>query len=253
MNIILITADEITDGQVSLYDHRAVHIIKVLRTEPGERIRIGVIDGGRGLGVVTGIQKKRPCFVQLTVEVDDSIAMEPEMDLILAMPRPIMLQRILTQVAALGIGRIFLIHANRVEKSFWESGLLENHQYQAYFRQGLEQAIDTRMPHLEMHRRFKPFVEDFLPEITGGYQFHLLAHPYNQASLAEILTDGSGRILLAVGPEGGWVDFEVEMFRRQGFSCCSLGERILKVDTAVVALHSRVTAIREVLKSRTCS
>lgn len=250
MNIILVTAEEIVDRQVILDDHRAAHLVKVLQAGLGKRIRIGVIDGGQGSGEVLEVQSKRPYSVRLGLEIDDFSAVEPEMDLILALPRPIMLQRILTQVAALGIGRIFLIHANRVEKSFWESGLLAEGQYRVYLQQGLEQAIDTRMPRLEMHRRFKPFIEDVLPEIVGGYQLRLLAHPYDQASLAEIVTDGSGRVLLAVGPEGGWVDFEVEMFGRQGFSCCSLGERILKVDTAVVALHSRVTAIREILKGR---
>ncbi len=250
MNIILVTAEEIIDRQVVLDDHRAVHIIKVLQSEVGDRIRIGIVDGGRGTGMVTEIRTKRPTFVKLTVQISDYAAPLPEIDLILALPRPIMLKRILSQVATLGIGKLFLLHANRVEKSFWESGLLEDGQYREYLRQGLEQAIDTRMPQVEMYRRFKPFVEDILPEMSGRYQFRLLGHPYGKSTLAEALTGNPGRILLAVGAEGGWVDFEVEMFQRQGFSCCSLGERILKVDTAVVALHSRISAIREILVKR---
>jgi RsmE family RNA methyltransferase len=86
--------------------------------------------------------------------------------------------------------------------------------------------------------------------IGNDYGFRLLAHPYGESTLAEALSGEQGRILLAVGPEGGWVDFEVAMFMAQKFNPCSMGERILKVDTAVVALHARITAIREVLKLR---
>lgn len=248
MNIILVAAEEITNRQVTLEDHRAVHIIKVLQSEVGDRVRLGIIDGGRGIATVTEIRKKRPFSVVLTVQINDCATFEPEIDLILALPRPIMLKRILTQVAALGVGKLFLIHANRVEKSFWEASLLENGHYREHLRQGLEQAVDTRMPQVEMYRRFKPFMEDILREISGGYLARLMAHPYGQSSLTDALTGDPGRILLAVGPEGGWVDFEVEMFQRQGFSCCSMGERILKVDTAVIALHAKVSAIREVLQ-----
>ena len=87
-----------------------------------------------------------------------------------------------------------------------------------------------------------------MPEIGQDYLLRVVAHPDCESSLAEVCSGEPGRILLAVGPEGGWVDYEVEMFLKQGFSCCSIGERILKVDTAVIALHARISAIREVLQ-----
>jgi 16S rRNA (uracil1498-N3)-methyltransferase len=252
MNIILLTADEIRDGQVVLQDHRAAHIQKVLQAAVGDRVKVGILDGLKGSGVITAMEKKsRPPSVTLAVHCDEPVGLRPEIDLILALPRPIMLKRILSQVAALGIGCLYLIHANRVEKSFWEAGLLAEEQYRQHFRQGLEQAVDTRLPRLELHRKFKPFVEDVLPVIGNNYGIRLLAHPYGESTLAEALSGEQGRILLAVGPEGGWVDFEVAMFQRQGFSCCSIGERILKVDTAVIALHARVSAIREVMQRQT--
>jgi RsmE family RNA methyltransferase len=158
-----------------------------------------------------------------------------------------MLRRILGQVAALGIGTLFIIHANRVEKSFWDASLLEEHEYLEHLRHGLEQAVDTRLPQVRIFNKFKPFVEDFLPLVKDDYRFRILAHPYGASTLAGCLGPGKGRIVVAVGPEGGWVDFEVERCEAQGFRCCSLGERILKVDTAVVALHARISAIWELL------
>ncbi|MGW8158494.1 MAG: 16S rRNA (uracil(1498)-N(3))-methyltransferase [Desulfoprunum sp.] len=247
MNIILLEEREIHGGRVVLDDRRAVHIQKVLRATVGDRVRVGLVNGPMGSGVLTAVVKGRPTRVELVVELSEHPAHQPELDIILALPRPIMLRRILGQVAALGIGTLFIIQANRVEKSFWDSSLLEQHEYLEHLRHGLEQAVDTRLPQVQIFKRFKPFAEDFLPRIKDDYRFRILAHPYGTSTLAGYLGPGPGRILLAVGPEGGWVDFEVDRFEAQGFCCCSMGERILKVDTAVVALHARVSAIREML------
>jgi RsmE family RNA methyltransferase len=158
-----------------------------------------------------------------------------------------MLKRILSQVTALGVGTIHLVNANRVEKSFWEAGILQPEEYHSHLLQGLEQAVDTRVPDLQLHRQFKPFIEDFFPTVAGKYRHLLVADPAGARRLGEVIDSDShdGRIALAVGPEGGWVDYEVKKFQEQGFSCCTLGERILKVDTAVVALHARISALRE--------
>jgi RsmE family RNA methyltransferase len=252
MNIILLEADEVRDGVVLLTDHRAEHIQKVLRAAVGDRVRVGIINGMKGHGLITAMEgQRRSLCVSLAVELTMAAAPSPEIDLILALPRPIMLKRILSQIAALGVGSLYLIHANRVEKSFWESGLLEEEQYREHLLHGLEQAVDTRLPRIEIFRKFRPFVEDFLPVIGKDHRFKLLAHPYTESNLAQSLSGADGRILLAVGPEGGWVDFEVEKFVDQGFNPCSIGERILKVDTAVVALHAQITAIRELHKINT--
>jgi RsmE family RNA methyltransferase len=206
-----------------------------------------VINGLRGTGLVISIGKGASGEVRLQVNLDQEPAPPAEIDIILALPRPIMLRRILCQIAALGVGRLFVIHANRVEKSFWDSGLFAGEACAELLRQGLEQAVDTRMPAVQVFRRFKPFVEDVLPLIIDSYRFRLIAHPYGGKDLADCLSPEAGRVLLAVGPEGGWVDYELEKFRAMGFCTCSLGERILKVDTAVVALHSAISAVRAVL------
>jgi RsmE family RNA methyltransferase len=162
-----------------------------------------------------------------------------------------MLKRILSQVTALGVGTIHLVNANRVEKSFWEAGILQPEECRNHLLQGLEQAVDTRVPDLRLHRQFKPFIEDFFPTVAGTYRHLLVAHPTGARRLGEVIDSGSdnARIALAVGPEGGWVDYEVQKFQEQGFSCCTIGERILKVDTAVIALHARISALRELRES----
>ena len=155
MNIILAEAAEIVDGRLTLTDHRAEHIVRVLRAEIGDRLRIGVINGRRGTGTVAVLQTRPPFSVTLAARACRTVGEMPPIDLILALPRPIMLKRILSQVTALGVGTIHLINANRVEKSFWEAGLLQPEEYRVHLRHGLEQAVDTRMPEIRLHPKIQ--------------------------------------------------------------------------------------------------
>lgn len=245
MNIILADRGEVTEEFLTLTDDRAKHIIKVLRAEVGDTVRVGVIDGNKGYGTITGLNKKHPRMVKLQLRLKQEASTQPRIDLIVAMARPIMVRRILSQATTLGVGSFYMIHANRVEKSFWDASVVEEKKYTTHLLHGLEQAVDTRLPQVSFHNRFKPFIEDFLPTILHNYSHHLVAHPGGSITLSESLKGETGRILLAIGPEGGWVDYEIKQFTKAGFTCCNMGKRILKVDTAVVALHSRITQLLE--------
>jgi len=240
MNVILLENEEVEQEHVVLSDHRAKHIVKVLHSKQGDSVRVGVLDGDIGTGKIVTIQKKFPFIVQLEVQWAEKMASIPPIDLLLALPRPIMLKRILSQVTALGVGKIFIINANRVEKSFWEAGILQHDEYRPHLIQGLEQAVDTRLPEVTLYRHFRPFVEDELPSIIKSYSHQLLAHPEGKQTLSSCMRDKKGRILYAIGPEGGWVDFELEKFEEAGMTIFSIGARILKVDTATVAIHGRI-------------
>ncbi len=242
MNIILIENQELNGDEVVLEDHRASHIVKILRSEEGDVLKVGVVDGLRGEGRIISIRKKFPHRVILKLNIHDQPQPEPRIDLILALPRPIMLKRILSQVTSLGIGHLYLINANRVEKSFWESTLLMEEEYRKHLITGLEQCVDTRLPTISFHDRFKPFIEDFLPERLARYSHCLVADPSGEHVLARCIDSSAERLVLAVGPEGGWVDYELDKFRKCNFSICTIGERILKVDTAVIALHGYISA-----------
>ncbi len=247
MNIILAKQIEITNHTLVLTDRRAEHLVKVLRVQPGDSVRVGIINGPKGKGQVSAVKAKYPFSVSLVVEFKDEPVEPKSIDLILALPRPIMLKRILSQMSALGVGEIHLVNAKRVEKSFWNSNILKDKEYQDHLLQGLEQAVDTRVPEVCIHPKFKPFMEDYLPSQFENYPYKILAHPQAEHTLSSVIKTSKGKVIMAVGPEGGWIDYEVEKFRQQGFFCCSMGQRILKVDTATVALHSRISAVREMI------
>jgi RsmE family RNA methyltransferase len=246
MNLILLHPRELTGQHVTLTGRRAEHIRKILRATIGDNLRVGMLGGLLGTGC---IREMIGNTVVLQVHLTTEPPPFPPTGLILAVPRPIMLKRVLAQAVSMGVSRIFLINANRVEKSFFSSTLIQNNDFTEPLCLGLEQAMDTRLPEISVHPRFRPFVEDFLPELLRECPVRLLAHPEGNQTIAQA---GKGlwgqpgqRAILAIGPEGGWVDFEVQRFKEQGFMPFSLGARILRVDTAVPALLAQLNLLRQ--------
>ena len=175
---------------------------------------------------------------QATLEINLDTPPPPvtPLSLILALPRPKMLRRTLQSIAAMGIKEIYLVNSSRVEKSFWQSPFLQPQAIEEQLILGLEQARDTLMPNLHMRKRFKPFVEDELGEIIKGSKA-LVAHPVTEVPCPINCTSP---VTLAIGPEGGFIPYEVELLRSVGFDAVHLGPRILRVEVAVPALISRL-------------
>jgi RsmE family RNA methyltransferase len=248
MNLILIEPYEIDHDSAVISGRRAEHIRKTLKSRKGDTVRIGIVNGRIGTGLISRI---KPGQVTLEIKADTLPPPKSPTGLILALPRPIMLKRVLAQAASLGVEKIFLINANRVEKSFFKASLLVEEKLREYLLLGLEQGVDTILPEISIHKRFRPFVEDLLPEISRGYPIRLIAHPEGGIDLSPPLLPGPlSPALIAIGPEGGWVDFEVDRFVEGGFDCFSLGPRILRVDTAVPAILSQLELLRN-LRAKT--
>ena len=233
MNIILLRKSDWTDGQsVRLSDYRAQHIISIIQPTLGQSLRVGLINGYKGVGTVTAID---PTTVQLDVALTKVPLTRHPTRLVLALPRPKMLRRILRTVAEFGVDELHLIHSYRVEKSFWQSPYLQRGKVEAALIQGLERAGDTVLPVVTEHRRFKPFMEDSLSSIAAEREL-VIAHPSGEHRLQT--EDGKKRCLL-VGPEGGFIDYEIELAQSLGATVAHLGNRIMSVDTAVCAVLAR--------------
>lgn len=175
-------------------------------------------------------------FTKLSVSLSQSPPKKLPLKLVLALPRPKMLRRILRTIAELGVSELYLINSYRVEKSYWQSPVLRQDNLRHYLLQGLEQSRDTRIPHVFHHHTFKPFVEDCLPGVIGHGQA-LLAHP-GQYPLCP--RQVSGETLLVIGPEGGFIPYEVDKLQRSGCQVVSLGPRILRVENAITSLLGRL-------------
>ncbi len=236
MNIILVDKNDYTDDPdvVRIEGRRFIHIKKVLSPEKGNFLKCGEVDGLMGTAQVLSMHDN---YVDLKVSFVDQPPKELRVQVIIALPRPIALKRILQNVTAMGVKRIFIINAERVEKSYWQSSVLENSSINNQLILGLEQARDTVLPELRLCRSFKLFVENDLPEIIKGTKA-ILAHPGSDKVLPSLF---EGPKTIAIGPEGGFSEYEIEKLSGCGFDMISIGERILKTATAVTALIAKVS------------
>jgi RsmE family RNA methyltransferase len=235
MNIILLTEDDfIAEGRAVLSDRRLQHIRSVLTTAPGRTLKLGMLNGKLGRGKII---QNDPTRIVLDVSFTGQPPRPSGITLLLALPRPKALRRILQSVTECGIKKIILLNSFRVEKSYWQSPLLASGQLRELLLLGLEQAGDTILPEVLLKPRFKPFVEDELPELTADAH-GLIAHP---AAAAPCPVNLAVPACLAIGPEGGFIPYEIEKMAAAGFRPVHLGQRILRVETAVSALLGRLS------------
>ena len=241
MNRILFERGEIVDGVATFGGARAEHVLKVLHGEVGQILKTGEIGGLNGTSEIVRIGRGDDGAPQVAVRVSHAEEPLPSwIDLVLAPPRPRAMKRLLPQLATLGVGRIVLVGAEKVEKDFWGATLLKEENWRPLFVDGLMQAGTGVMPSLETRRGFRRFLRDELDEMFPTAN-RIVAHPYEGGG--ESAAAQPGRPLIAIGPEGGWTDVEVELLECHGFRRFSLGPRILRTDTAVVAMLSRLQGL----------
>lgn len=234
MNLILLFKEDfIENNKVRLEGRRLKHILEIHRVAAGEKLRVGLSEGLTGTGYVTTLNNS-------SLEMEVSLFKRPPaampVKLILSLPRPKVLRRILLSVTAMGVKQIVLLNSFRVEKSFWQSPVLSPENIRRQLILGLEQACDTVLPEVLLRPFFKPFAEDELPSFIKN-TLPLVAHPGAQEPCPR---DVRQSVTLAIGPEGGFIPYEVDKLTSCGFHAVHLGERILNIETAVPSLISRL-------------
>ena len=234
MNLLLVHQQEIDqEGCVLLTDRRHQHIKEVHRLTLGATLQAGVVNGLCGEAEIIEHQAAAT-RIRLNLYRQPPAALP--VTLLLALPRPRMLARSLEHLATLGVKKIILLQTARVEKSYWQSPELKPEKIYQHLILGLEQAKDTLLPEVPLQKLFKPFVEDELPALAAN-SLKLVAHPGDYPVCPRGISE---QLTLAIGPEGGFVDFEIQLLEAQGFQPVQMGERILRVETAVTALLARL-------------
>ena len=234
MNLLLLEdADFVAADRAVLSGRRLKHLHEVHGAESGDSLRVGRLGGLMGRGTLLTLDEQH---AELRVELDQPPPTKLPLTLLLALPRPKMLKRVLQTVAAMGVPRLVLLNSYRVEKSFWQTPFLEPEAIREQLLLGLEQARDTVLPEVSIEKRFKPFVEDRLPAISAD-TLGLVGHPGDYPACPRAVNEA---VTLAIGPEGGWIPYEVDKLQEAGLAPVQLGERILRVETAVPALLARL-------------
>ncbi len=235
MNIILFNnTDLLTPDRIGLNDQRARHIIKVIKAEIGDRLRVGRVGGQLGKARVTKISA---AGVELEFKLTETVPPALPVTLLLVLPRPKVLKRVLSSAITMGVKKIFICNSWRVEKSYWQTPLLTPEKLREISLAALEQAGDTILPEIILKPRFRPFAEDEVPALAYDHHQAWLLHPYSVSeapTLPAATTPGPmNSALITIGPEGGFIPFEVEMLRAAGLMPLSFGPRILRVEQIV--------------------
>ncbi|MTI15498.1 16S rRNA (uracil(1498)-N(3))-methyltransferase [Sansalvadorimonas verongulae] len=234
MNLLLLEPEDIVDaGRAIVRGRRLTHVQDVHKAEVGDTLRVGNLNGLLGEARIIRLEKDE---LELGYEVSQEPPAALPVTVLLALPRPKMLKRTFQTLATMGVKRIVLMNTFRVEKSFWQSPWLKPEAIREQLVLGLEQGRDTVLPEVILEKRFKPFVEDRLPAMSEDMR-KLVAHPVGDGECPRAINEPT---VLAIGPEGGFIPYEIERLVEYGFECVHLGPRILRVETAVPALLSRL-------------
>jgi RsmE family RNA methyltransferase len=206
---------------------------EVHRAAIGSDLTVGLLDGAMGRGRVVRLDEEA---LELELMLDQPPPPKLPLTLVIALPRPKVLNRVVAAATSFGAARIVLLNAWKVEKAYWSSPRMKPENLREQMLLGLEQAKDTVLPDLRLARLFRPFVEGALPELLVGGT-GLMAHP---GSGGETPKAPVAPITLAIGPEGGWIEAEVQSLLAAGMQALDLGPRILRTETVLAALVGRL-------------
>lgn len=244
MNCILLPETNFQHDNASAYINdlaQIAHVNKVLNAQVGDRLKIGQLGGKLGSAIIKTITSDS---IQLSdIQLNNNPPAKLNLIVVLALPRPKVLRRLIMDMTALGVNDIILINSYRTQKSYWQSPMLA--RLDEFVLEGLQQGVDTIAPRISLQKRFKPFVEDKLANLMTSRA--IVAHPYSALSFAQYMqqpqlenTEPAHRSvnsllpsMVFIGAEGGWIDYEIELLAEQGCTPVNIGPRILRTEAAV--------------------
>ncbi|MEQ1066048.1 16S rRNA (uracil(1498)-N(3))-methyltransferase [Acinetobacter sp. XH1741] len=233
MNIVLLEPEDIQSEIWSIHSKRQVqHLHEHLDITVGQNLKVGIRNGARYLTEIVSINEQQVCVRPVH---EEAVPAKLPVHLIVALPRPKVLRRLIMDSVTLGVQKISLIHSYRVDKSYWQTPFLQ--QIDHYVTLGLEQAGDTIAPEIQLYKRFKPFVEDVLPTLISEETPAFVAHPYAEQSMPNNV---SHACTVVVGPEGGFIPYEIDLLTKNGCQAVSLGNRILRTETSISYILGRL-------------
>jgi len=235
VNLLILEPGE---RSLSPADSRARHILRVLKLVPGDTVRAGELGARLGTAMLTATEGGR---VDLAFTAIDDPPPRANVELLLGHPRPIVLRRMLRDLSAIGPARIAVTVTDLGEKSYYRSNLWDDTA--TPLREGAAQGGSTLVPEVTRHWSLSQALNTVgapagrrlaLHAQSSGVP-HLLTVLAALAPGAPVPERSQSALALAVGSERGWSERELGLLAEHGFAWATLGQRILRTETAAAA------------------
>jgi len=247
VNLLLLLPDEVSRDTAIVEGPRAAHLLGVLGKGVGDPVKAGILGLGLCPAEVTAIGR---AAARVELRLGPVVpSREPQTCLILALPRPKGLSRIVQLAASLGVRRLDLVGAHKVDPAYFSSPRLHPDRLKSDAHLGLEQGGLVHLPLLVVHRHLEEVVR---PVRAGAGGTHVLFDPSAEDAMPAALEGPSwhrdAEVVLAFGPDGGFVPEEVELFRRAGYELATLSRSTLRTEVAVAVGLGQLELCRRLAK-----
>jgi 16S rRNA (uracil1498-N3)-methyltransferase len=240
MNLLLLTGEDfISENRALVRGSRCAELQKLHDLKAGVQIKVGVQGGLIGEGTVLSVNGDK---LELEVSLHQQPPAKSPIILFVGLSRPQTIKKVIQAAVTLGVEELHFVRSELGEKSYLNAHILRSEELYKEVDLALCQAVDTVPPLIQVHPRFLPAIEDTLPERLRVKGWRSPVAIVADTRSSTVLTNqlwGAGGIneaLLAIGPEPGWSEFEIQRLHAVGFKSISLGARILRVETAVGVL-----------------
>jgi 16S rRNA (uracil1498-N3)-methyltransferase len=230
VNLILFGQEE-TLHPLPRVDRRALHILEVLKRQPGDSFDAGLVNGPRGKATIRGITNDH---LSLEFRWDGPPPAADPITLIVGLPRPQTARDILRDATTLGVAAIHFVTTEKSDASYGQSSLWTTGEWRRHLIAGAEQAYDTRIPAVTYGQRLQRSLES-LPAGTGRIALDVYESPH---PLGHVTVRPGDPVILAIGGERGWSAADRDVLRAHQFSLHNMGARVLRTESAIIAALS---------------
>jgi RsmE family RNA methyltransferase len=251
MNSLLLLPQEVHEGAVAVLEgSRARYALDTHGVREGQSLKVAVMGGRRGQGrvILSSVDK-----VTIELTLSDECLRPIPVSLLVGVSRPQTIKKVIQAAVMFGVSSLHFVKSEKGEKSYLQSRSLDEESMNEEALKALEQIWDSRKPEIVVHRTFSYFMENKLSTIaetliqeTGVKKLHkMVAHPGGAPlRCSDTALFQGGASIIAIGPERGWSDGEIDLFDRCGFHRIGLGDRVVRVELALVFLLGKLDLLR---------
>ena len=231
---------------VSLTSQASKHLTSVLRLKIGDTVILFNGQGGQYTGRLSAINKGRG-VLQALVEIQDYENVEFESPLNIHLGQAILradkMDYVIQKAVELGVSQITLLMTERTEVKLSAERLQSKIlHWQQIIISACEQCGRNHIPKLHTAMNFNEWIKESKNQLVPEPELKLLLTPQAENKLSD-LQKSCKNILILVGAEGGFSDQEIRMVRQADFLDLRLGPRILRTETAALAMIAAIQAL----------